>query len=156
VLKSENLRLDQLLRAKAEHLNMLKHDPSSRLALKPLMELSQTNRELRRENEQQRKVLALLEKEKGELWQKLRRVDDSVTSSRQLQASLEASQTQVASYKEIEAKHLALKKEHSVLSGKYQAAINRNREMAQKLAKLTAEYEFIAAEYEKIFQNLTK
>lgn len=155
-LRSENYRLEQLIKAKTEHLRMLKQDPANRHLARAATQFKKKYRELEDDYREQQRLMEQITEENKDLKQQLDSMKVDTRRLAQLQAELDAARQTIASYQQLGPKYLALKKEHSALFTKYQAAVNRNQEMARKLSNLTAEYELMAEEYERIFRNLTE
>lgn len=155
LLRQENQRLKMYVLARDEQLKLLTANPTSRGMLKVILGLKQEIKGLKRENESKEQYVEELDRQKKDLVQQVYAARATVKETKQLRAELEMRQKLTESFKEIEERYKSLRSEYLKIRSKHEAALKENDEMRQKIAKLTAEYEFLVKEYEHIFETLS-
>jgi len=155
LLRQENKRLKMYVLARDEQLKLFTANPTSRGMLKVIMSLKQDIKGLKRENESKEQYVQELDRQKKELVQQIYAAKVTLKETKQLRAELEMRQKLTESFKEVEEKYKSLRSEYLKIRSKHEATLKENDEMRQKIAKLTAEYEFLVKEYEHIFETIS-
>jgi len=154
-LKEENLHLQMAFAEKVGRLEAFERPLAINLKLQEKLRLhkSQKERLEAKLNSKERQVQELREQIHGMNTQ-LGTAEEVAKKNNELKIRLEQAEKYITVLKAFEVKYKKLKGEFTSLETRHQSTLSLLNEMTSKTARLTAAYEQLTEEYEKLFESL--
>lgn len=151
LLKVENQRLQTTLTAKEEQLKVLSANSANRPMMKAIMRLKDENDKLTKALDIQGRLSEQWEEEKRFLQSQARRAEELMKKNLAYKTRLQNRDQIIKSLQKVLAQYQDLKKEHSMVLSRYEAAQVEILNMKKRLSKITAQYDMMMKDYEGIF-----